>query len=197
MMLPRKMSVRKIVFASVLSALLLGGQPPASQAGCGCDKPPPVPAAVTPNVAFAGLPVALFHASFQMGQTWNVSFRQNGVTVAAVTTPVVSRRDVTDPTGGTYSPQLVVSVPNIAVGPTSIVVSSQSTPSKKGKGSKGKRPKAALSVPQESFTVMAKPVVVSEQEAEYEVTNYTTAVGHDGTLYMSVGGLNSVCKAME
>jgi hypothetical protein len=37
-------------------------------AGCGCDKPPPKPAAVIPAVAYRGLNVTLYDAAFQPGQ---------------------------------------------------------------------------------------------------------------------------------
>ena len=44
----------------VLSRLSPLGWPPPVEAGCGCDKPPPEPAVVIPNVAFPGMTVQLF-----------------------------------------------------------------------------------------------------------------------------------------
>lgn len=85
-------------------------------------------------------------------------------------------------TGLTYKPLLVVAVPSLPVGPTRIVAFTKGT---------------SLTVPEESFTVIAKPVAAAEQTGSYAVKNYTTGVGADGTLYISVGGLNNVCKAME
>jgi hypothetical protein len=52
-------------------------------------------------------------------------------------------------------------------------------------------------VPAESFTLIGKPVVASEQTGKYDVKNYVTGVGADGTVYISLGGLNNVCAPME
>jgi hypothetical protein len=176
-----KLLSRTIVLASLLAgALLLSGPHPA-QAGCGCDKPPPAPAAVIPNAAFPGMPITLFHNSFQVGQMWNVGFHSGSATVT-VKAVVVLKRTLTDPSGMTYKPQLVVSLPNLPMGPASIVASTEN---------------ASLVVPQESFTVIGKPVVVAEQAGNYAIKNYTTGVGSDGTLYISLGGLNNVCKPIE
>jgi hypothetical protein len=43
-------------------------------AGCGCDKPPPLPAAVIPRVAFPGMSVTFFDPSFVVGQQWDITF---------------------------------------------------------------------------------------------------------------------------
>lgn len=43
--------------------------PGSTWAGCGCDKPPPQPAAVIPHVAFPGMSVTLSDKSFIAGQT--------------------------------------------------------------------------------------------------------------------------------
>ena len=54
-----------------------------AHAGCGCDKPPPALAEVRPNVTYAGMPVTLFHASLQSGQSYDVTFT-SGITGAFV-----------------------------------------------------------------------------------------------------------------
>ena len=174
-------SLQKLALAPFLAGLFFLSQPTLARAGCGCDKPPPAPAAVIPNAAFPSMSVTLFNKSFKVRQTWNVSF-QSGSTTTTVTASVVSKRNLTDPSGTTYTPQLVVSVPNIPMGPTSIQAYTKT---------------ASLFVPKESFTVIGMPVVVSEQNATYAVSNYTTAVGSDGTLYITLGGLNNVCQAMN
>lgn len=166
-----------------LGCFFLLGQPTLAEAGCGCDKPPPTPAAVIPNVAFSQMPITLFDHSLQEGQQWQVTF-QNGSTTTTVPAAVVMKRYITDPSEKDPKPLLVVPVPNIPPGPTRILASSM-------EGG------ASFFVPEGSFTVIGKPVVVSEQTANYHVKNYTTAVDHDGTLYISVGGLNNVCQAME
>ncbi|MEW6301694.1 MAG: hypothetical protein AB1671_28860 [Thermodesulfobacteriota bacterium] len=170
-----------ITTASLVASLFFLGQSPPVQAGCGCDKPPPAPAAVIPNVGFPGMSVTLFHDSLQDGQTWNIAFH-NGKRTATTRATVVVKRALTDPTGETLTPQLVVPVPpNVPAGPTRIVASLEN---------------GSFVVPEEAFTVIAKPVVVSEQDTEYKI-RYTTGVGADGALYISVGGLDKVCQAME
>jgi hypothetical protein len=125
--------------------------------------------------------ITLFHDSFQDGQTWNIAFH-NGKRTATTRATVVVKRALTDPTGETLTPQLVVPVPpDVPTGPTRIVASMENS---------------SFVVPEEAFTVIAKPVVISEQRTKYE-TMYTTGVGADGTLYLSVGGLDKVCQAME
>lgn len=169
------------ILTSLLTNLLFLGYLSPALAGCGCDKPPPAPAVVIPHVAFPGLSLTLFHDSFQVGQTWNVAFR-NGRTTKAVSAQVVSRRALTDPTGITYGPQLVVLMPEAPVGPTSITASFDAM---------------SLTVPQDAFTVIGRPLMVSEHDAHYKVQQYKTVVSADGGLYMSVSGLHAVCKAME
>ena len=118
-----------VTLASFLISFSLLSQPHLAQASCGCLKPPPEPATVIPNIAVPGLPITLFHDSFQAGQKWKVVFesrtagklmRQMGRTVIA---RVIQRRDITDPTGATYTPQLVVRIPSLPNGPTGITVS--------------------------------------------------------------------------
>jgi hypothetical protein len=137
---------------------------------------------VIPEAAFAGMPVTLFHDSLKEGQSWNVSF-QSGATTATTKAVVVVKRTLTDPRGLTYKPQLLVPVPaGLPTGPTRIVASTKN---------------ASLTVMEDSFTVIGKPVGVAEQGGNYAVKNYTTGVGYDGTLYISVASLNQVCQPME
>ena len=173
--------MKTLALASLLFCLVLLGQPSRSQAGCGCDKLPPEPAAVIQNAAFPGMPVTFFYNKFKVGQTWTVVFHSASSTVS-VQGSVVLKRTITDPTGSTKQPQLVIVVPDLPMGPTSLEVSMS---------------KASFVVPKESFTVIGKPVMIAEQAGNYAVKNYTTGVGADGTLYISLGGLNQVCKPME
>lgn len=168
-------------FTLVLVAALLIGLPITAHAGCGCDKPAPAPAIVIPQAAFPGMPVALVHESFQTGQAWKVTF-QNNTTLVTVPAKVVLKRTLTDPTGATSVPQLIVAVPNITMGPTRITVF------RKG---------ASFTVLETSFTVIGKPVAVAEQSGSFLVKKYTTGVGADGTVYVSVAGLQGVCQPME
>ena len=68
--------MRTLAAISLLSGFLLLGHPTQSQAGCGCDKPPPAPAAVIPNFAPGGTRVSFFSDGLQLGQQWTVTFQQ-------------------------------------------------------------------------------------------------------------------------
>jgi hypothetical protein len=174
----RKMLAQKIALF-FLVGLFFFGQPTLSEAGCGCDKPPPAPAAVIPKAAFSGMKVTLFSSSFKVGQVWTVIF-QNAFPATA---SVVSKRNITDPSGTKYTPQLAVTVPSsVPRGPTSILAYTTG---------------AYVSVPNTSFTVIGSPVVVSEQNTSTTVTNYTTGVGSDGTVYVTIGGVGNICGAMN
>lgn len=169
----------KLTFAVVLAALI--GASAHAHAGCGCDKPPPAPAAIIPRAAFPGMPVTLFHKSFRVGQTWEVTFH-NGAPSATIQVPIVSKRALSDPARKSSVPQLEVVVPDVSVGPVGITVSHK---------------KIAFAVPASEFTVIGKPVAVGEQTGTTTVKRYTTGVGADGTVYISVAGLNNVCQAMN
>ena len=177
----RTSSLRTLALTSLFSCLLCLGPPLRAHAGCGCDKPPPAPAAVLPNAAFAGMSVTFVENSLQVGQTWTLVFR-NGAKAVRVTTTVILKRALTDPSTPTYQAQLVVPVPALPLGPTQIEASTDH---------------AAFVVPAEAFTLIGKPVVVSEHTGNYSVKDYVTGVGADGTLYVSLGGLNNVCEPME
>ena len=155
--------------------------PKLANAGCGCNKPPPRPAAVMPSVAFPGMPVTFFDPSFAIGQQWNITFNSGQVS-ATVSAPVEMKRDITDTTGTKQTPQLVVPAPSLPPGPCSIHLSAGTS---------------SITIPADSFVVIGRPVQVSQENAEIEQDGYTTAVGLDGTLYLAVGGLNQVCDAMS
>lgn len=171
------------IWVAFLVCLFVLNLPAALQAGCGCDKPPPAPAAVIPNVAFVGMSVTLFHSSFQAGQSWTVEFH-NGPTPITTAGVVATKRVITDPTGTTYAPQLTIVIPSdLPMGPTRIVASALGSPS--------------LVVPETAFTIIGAPVMFAERNVEYEVENYDTGVDVNGILYMAAGGLNAVCKTMR
>ena len=173
------MSTRFLPAVAILlsSAVILSST--SVEAGCGCDKPPPFPAAVVPNFASPGMKVTLLNSRFQAGQIWTVKFL-NGTSSATTTATVVRRRNLT--ARGAITPQLVVTVPNTPVGPTKITASSRA---------------GSFTVPLQSFTVIAKPLMVSEQNIDFDVFNYTTGVSTDGTVYLSLGGLDKVCHSMK
>jgi hypothetical protein len=167
---------------TVLTGLAVLGGPLSAQAGCGCDKPPPEPAAVIPNAAFSGMQVTLFSPLLVPGQQWTVRFR-SGTTEKTTTATVQSKRDITTTSLGEYTSQLVVTVPNyLPLGPTRI---------------EAYTPTASLTVLEHSFTVIGQPLTIWEGTATYLVKNHQMAVGADGTLYLAVNGLNNVCQAMS
>ncbi|NOT54234.1 MAG: hypothetical protein HOP18_06475 [Deltaproteobacteria bacterium] len=174
-------TTQPIFLTVLLTAVLLVGPARSAQAGCGCDKPAPAPATIIPQAAFSGMPVTLFHNSFQAGQAWKVTF-QNNTTRLTTTATVVSKRTLTDPTGATRVPQLVVAVPKVSMGPTRITAT---------------RDGFSFTVSEAQFTVIGKPVAVAEQAGSLVVKKYATGVGADGTVYLSVAGFNNVCQAME
>ena len=69
-MVSQKASLKTLILGSILSCLFLLGQPTLTEAGCGCDKPPPEPAAVRPQATYAGTEVTLFHSDLQSGQDY-------------------------------------------------------------------------------------------------------------------------------
>jgi hypothetical protein len=155
--------------------------PKLANAGCGCDKPPPLPAAVIPSVAFVGMPVTFFDPGFVAGQQWNITFNSGNVS-ATVSAAVELKRDTTDTTGTKETPQLVVAVPSLPPGPSSVLLSSGTS---------------SITIPAKSFVVIGQPVLVTPQGTGIEQNGYTTAVGLDGTLYVAIGGLDRVCDAMS
>jgi hypothetical protein len=172
----RMMRISVLLMVAVYLAI-----PKLANAGCGCSKPPPTPAAIIPGVAFPGMPVTFFDSSFAIGQTWNITFNSGQVS-ATVSASVEMKRDITDSTGTKQTPQLVAAVPGLPPGPCSIHLSSGTS---------------IVTIPARSFVLIGRPVQVSQQNAEIEQSGYTTAVGLDGTLYVAVGGLNQVCDAMS
>ncbi len=179
------MQTRKLIrtmltglLAILASAVML---PRIADAGCGCNKPPPLPATVIPSVAYPGMQITLYDQSLASGQKWTVTF-DNGSQSVPVKGKIVYRRDVTDSTGRTRDYQLTVKVPNIASGPATITAVSGSN---------------TISVPNTAFVVMGKPQIVHQQNSELEDVTYSTGVGLDGTLYIAIGGLDKVCDPID
>ncbi len=155
--------------------------PHLADAGCGCSKPPPVPAAVIPSVAYPGMQITLFDPKLSSRQKWTVTFN-NGSQSATVAGRVVYKRDITDSSGRTRDYQLITTVPNMASGPASISAANGSD---------------TITVSNSSFVVMGKPQIVHQQNSELEDVTYSTGVGLDGTLYIAIGGLDKVCDPIS
>lgn len=170
--MPQTNPIRTITFTALLVGLVLLGGLRFAQAGCGCDKLPPAPASVRPNATYAGMPVALFDSQLQNGVNYDVTFTPLSGASVTVSAQSVNRRDLAD---GVYKNQLVVSLPSsLDIGPASITVTQA--------GQTG----ALISIPDSSFTVVPKPIVVPSQVGTFTYKNFTAAVGHDGTMYLSL-----------
>jgi len=153
---------------SALAALLfLCLQPAQADAGCGCQKPPPPLAAIRPAFASPGDEVTLFGPGIEQGLTYKVTFRSTAE--ASVWARAKSRRDFAD---GNRKPQIVVEVPDLAAGPTSVTVSYGSS--------------VVLEVEEQDFTTLQQPITLAEANLTTMVTCYRAAVGADSTVYIPV-----------
>ncbi len=165
-------SLHLATFSFGILGLLAGLAAPAAHAGCGCQKPPPPPAALRPNVTYAGTPVTFFGSALQAGQPYLVTFT-SGTTAgtASVTAAAVVKRDLADATTKT---QLVVTLPSLPLGPTSITVTNASTGSQ------------VMAVNDSTFTVAPQPLAVPTDYGRYHWPSYQAAVGRDGVVYLSL-----------
>jgi hypothetical protein len=160
------------LLAISLTALVLWTHPQIAVAGCGCQKPPPRPAALRPDATYAGAQVTLFNSALQEGQTYSVVFT-SGITgqSASAQGMVIAKRDLAD---GVVKPQLSVPVPALPVGPTSIQVSMSADES------------VVTTVDDAAFTIIPTPVTIPAQLGEYNFQNFQAAVSRDGTVYLSL-----------
>jgi hypothetical protein len=161
--------------AALVTALSLGlahlAVPPV-EAGCGCEKAPPPPAQVRPNVTYAGAAVTLFGSSLIGQQEYTVTFT-SGTTgaTASVKARVESRKDLAD---GVVKPQLTVIVPDLPLGPTSIVAS---RPNQSARD---------VAIGDAAFTVAPQPIAVPVQYGQWRYPNYRAAVDRDGVAYIAL-----------
>ena len=120
----RLASMRTRIFfeGAFILLLLVTLSPKFASAGCGCNKPPPKPAAVIPNVAAPGMPITFYDRRFVKNQKWQVTFTSgtNSISTSAV---VVKKRRITVQSGKKIDGQLIVTIPKVPPGPTSISIS--------------------------------------------------------------------------
>lgn len=164
--------LRALALTPVLITTFLFGPLPLARAGCGCDKPPPALAEVRPNATYAGTDVTLFHSTLQSGQAYDVTFT-SGITGESVTiqAQAVTRRDLAD---SQDKPQLVVSVPVLPLGPTSLSV--------RAAGQSG----ALLAVTDDAFTLAPQPIALPSEVGETSLPGYQAAVSRAGVVYISL-----------
>ena len=155
-----------------LGVCLLGvGAPSSVEAGCGCTKAPPKPAAVRPHATYSGTEVAIFDASLNVGEAYDVTFTSLTGASALVQTQAVSRKDQAD---GDYKPQLNVALPDLPLGPASVSVSVAGQAA------------VLLRVADSALTVVPQPLGLPTEVGETLIPDFQAAVGRDGTFYVSL-----------
>jgi hypothetical protein len=171
-MLPQKLSLQTLALASLLTCFSLLGQSAPAEAGCGCNKLPPAAAEVRPQATYAGTEVSLFHPGLQVGQIYTVTFT-SGITGESATAQAqaVTRRDLAD---GQYKPQVVVSLPKLPLGPTSLSLSLAG------------QSDALMFISDDHFTVAPQPLVISQEVGEYHLPSRQAAVSRAGVVYLSL-----------
>jgi hypothetical protein len=142
-----------------------------AHAGCGCAKPPPLPAPVRPNVAYPGAPITLFGA-LQDGASYTVTFT-SGITgeSQSVSGQATRRRDLAD---GVVKPQLEVPLPAIALGPVRISVTADGASA------------PLLSISDTDFTAIAAPLPIPNALGVWELPGVQAAVGRNGVVYLAL-----------
>jgi hypothetical protein len=142
---------------------------PAS-AGCGCEKPPPLPAPIRPGVTYPGAEVTVFSSLLVAGDTYTVIFDSGTAPVrASVSARAVSRRDLGD---GVVKTQLPVAVPPLPPGPAAISVEFDGT--------------RLVSISDAAFTVAPAPVAVPADRTASVLAGYGAAVSRAGIVYVSL-----------
>lgn len=140
------------------------------EAGCGCEKAPPVVASVRPSVTYAGSDVDLFHPNLNLGEAYEVRFESAAGGEVAVSGTGWERRDLAD---GVVKAHVTVAVPRLALGPAAIEV----------RDSEGI---LVMSVDSADFTVAPDPIAITEAFGMNRFEDYRAAVDADGTVYVSI-----------
>ena len=162
---------RTVSCLSVLAGLMLLSPLPSVQAGCGCTKAPPAPAAVRPHATYAGADVTLFAPALQVGQSYEVTFTSLTGARVTVQAEAVFRRDLAD---AVQKPQLTVSLPTLPLGPVSTVVRPAGQAS------------VVLRADDSALTVVPQPLPLPTNVGLTTIPDFQAAVGRDGTVYVSL-----------
>lgn len=134
-----------------------------ADAGCGCNKPPPVLGAVRPAFASPGDSVSFFPPDNKPGK-YEVRFEGGGREARIRDVAAVYKRDLAD---GRYKWQVVVKAPQLPAGPTAIEV---------------KGPGEDLEIQKSEFTTMQAPLALQEGDGETLAKCYSAAVTADHTV---------------
>lgn len=145
---------------------------PDAEAGCGCTKPPPPPAAVRPAFAWPGAEVTVFDPALVAGGAYRVTFLPPaGFRWRAVETTAIERRDLAD---GVVRPQLVVTLPELPLGPAMVKVEDLSDG------------RVLSQHFDRHFTVAPHPVGVPNGVGVYRFEHYRAAVSREGVVLLSL-----------
>ena len=156
-----------MIMLSVLAATVALRSAPAD-AGCGCNKPPPLLSAVRPAFASPGDTVTFFPPDNRSGK-YEVKFGEGaGKEVRIRDIEAVYKRDLAD---GRYKWQVVVKAPaGLPIGPTPLEL-------KKGRDK-------VLDLPDSAFTMMQAPLALQEGDGETIAKCYSAAVSRDSTVLL-------------
>ncbi|HEV7732211.1 MAG TPA: hypothetical protein VGR62_08630 [Candidatus Binatia bacterium] len=155
----------------MLAALTTLSLPATSDAGCGCDKPPPPRAAIRPFVGWADQQIVLFNDALQEGKKYDVRFESTVGGGADWSRGRAKRkRDIAD---GQQRMQLRVEVPNLPLGPTRVTVYRDNG-------------QVVMQLADSAFTIAAEPIALHDFRATTNRTRYQAAIGRDGTIYIPV-----------
>jgi hypothetical protein len=161
--------MRRVTLA-LLGALAALAMPRVSDAGCGCDKPPPPRAAVRPFAGSVDQVVTLFDERLVAGSRYEVEFVSTTDGRADWSRArVARRRDMAD---GQQRSHLRVRVPDVSLGPCRISVWKDGV--------------HLYTLGDEQFTVVAAPLPLHEFTETVRRDGYQTGVGRDGTIYILV-----------
>ena len=165
------------ITCSALVALTIS-QSTRVEAGCGCNKPPPLLNTIRPAFGSPGDVVTIISSKLTVGTTYNVRFGslQQGALQSAV---AVSKRDLAD---GLYKAMLEVTTPVMQIGPKRVRVMKPTNPDQ-----------VLINIPKTEFTVMQPPLVLEEGDTETIATCYQAAVTRDNDVLipLDIGAIAS------
>jgi hypothetical protein len=163
-----RLTTKTAAMIGMIGALLL--LPTYSDAGCGCNKPPPPVAGIRPFVAHADQTITLFGSNIREGKKYDVQF-VNTVDWSMDWSrgKAAKKKDLAD---RQLKPQLRVKVPNIGFGPVRVYVWDGNN--------------LVASYTDDKLTVTAQPVALHDVEEALNKPNYRAGVDRQGTIYVTV-----------
>jgi hypothetical protein len=150
-----------MILTAIAVIATLRGVP--ADAGCGCDKPPPLLTAVRPAFASPGDAVTLFPPDDRPGK-YDVRFTNGGREARIREVAAVYKRDLAD---GRYKWQVVVKAPQLPPGPTAIDLEG---------------PGRGLDISKSQFTMMQPALALQEGDGATIASCYSAAVTADHTV---------------